>query len=125
MLRADLSQKKLDKSALLGTKDIKVHLGRECSRGGVGTKSFVDKHGEQILKPHKIVHDRKVKYTELPNAKSAKHFTPIKQPVVRTKPAKLALRPEDSKRPHFGTKRGTVVEPPLNVAYGTYLPRSQ
>jgi hypothetical protein len=145
MLVRDREDKKAVKDGLLGTKDIKVHLTR---RHCVQTTDKCD----QILKPHKIVQDRKVKYSD---DLKAKYFTPIRNPVVRSKPAKLALRPEDSKRPHHGTKRGTTVvpppssiqhhepyhedcpnvtlqarmrandsDPPLNVAYGTYLRRS-
>lgn len=131
---------------MLGSKDIKCEMTkRHCV-------TDLDKC-EPILKPLRLVKDHTVAYSH--NLRRL-DWDVLKPPHTYTKPQQLALRPEDSRRPHKGgSKKAHSVkvlpssvhhqepyhadcpnvtlqarcrqndgDPPFNVKYGTYLPRS-
>jgi hypothetical protein len=165
MLQMTRSASVAERKGLLGTKDVSTWMKkRHCVQ-------TLDRQ-EQILKPHRVVEDRKPEYS---HGLKRIDTEPIKVPKTLHKPQQVQNRPEDSKRPHIYVRPGEIklaqiekrkpraervqrassvkvlpssihhhepyhsdcpnvtfqtrcrandADPPFNVQYGTFLPRS-
>merc|ERR1719238_368241 len=114
MLQKTKGEQQAELLGLKGTKDIHCHMThRHCVQNA-------DKC-EPILKPDRKVGDHKIESTTLVRNNTAERidFAPLETPHTVKRPAKLANRPEDSKKPHLGgsKKAVSVKKYPVSIHY--------